>query len=170
MRRQFSDSDEWGDLSSRNLTTSYSGKWVRLTHPMRLVTYRGNYDADWHQLLDMSMKIPKPILKGDSRFCRTYTLPVGTELYVVGAKEFNRVPKGEKEPIANRYVMLVRLWHPDFHRMVAVFYNMGNLQDAEKLIKDEGFYMRYRSLKSLPFEDEKTAKEVPGAPTQKGDT
>lgn len=166
---QFAYSEERYDISSRDLSTPYSGKWVRLTHPMRLVTYRGNYDADWHQLLDMSMRIPEPILNEDSRFCRAYTLPVGTELYVVGAKEFKLVRTGETETRSNRYVMLVRLWHPDFHRMVGAFYNIGNLQEAEKQLPDKSFCPRYRSLKPLPFEDETTVKEAPSTPAQKGD-
>lgn len=64
MKQRFSDSRLWGSMSFAHLPTPYSGKWVRLTQPMRLVTYRGNYDAEWHQLLDMSMNIPEAILKG----------------------------------------------------------------------------------------------------------
>lgn len=166
--QQFSESNGKGDLSSRNLCTGYDGKWVYLSRPMKLVTLRGNYDDEWHQLIDESIKIPERILSGDSRFYRTYHLPEGTEVHVVGAKEFRREPRGGETAFANRYVMLVRLWHPDFHRLVPVFYNMGNHQDADGRIgvyseatrrcdqEDERWlrdtlHINYWSLKSLPF-------------------
>ena len=164
MKQQFSDSSGCSEQKSQNLHTEYDGMWVYLTRPMQLVTLRGNYDEDWHLLLEKSTKIPERILSGDSRFYRTYQLPAGTELYVVGAKEFRRTVKGKNIPIANRYVMMVRLWQPDFRRMVPVFYNIGNQQDVDKRIgvsyrcdladsrgQRDVLLIHYRSIKSLPF-------------------
>ncbi len=152
---EFSKPHVLGKISSRDIFLSHRGNEARLLQPMRLVSYRDNFE-EWHQMIELSIGVPPDIMRNKTRFYRTHILPAGTPVRIIGSKVFELKSRDEGICLANRYVTLLFLQHPETHKGVFVFYNMGSqngmiyqhymLADRTKVLLST-----YSYLKPLPW-------------------